>query len=80
MHVSLGVGEGVVMTPEVRATIERLLESAMATEGVAAPQGGEPGNCGTVYARCSTFSCQLTNCKPLKSSPCFQLVSCRVDV
>lgn len=78
VHISFGAGEGVEVTPAVRATIERLLESLMAGEGLAEKQ--DPVKCGGVFQRCDTFSCKLDACNPLKIGNCFQLVSCRVDM
>lgn len=73
MHVRIGVGEDVELSPEARSALETLMHRLQADEviGFAPTCGGLSG--------CGDFSCgKLGNCRPLRSEPCRQNITCKV--
>ena len=79
LSITVGMGENVQLTPEVRAQIEALLRSLMGSESLL-PEEESAFKCGGAFTRCGSFTCTLDDCQPLKSTPCFQLVSCKIQL
>lgn len=79
LTLTIGVGDGVELSPEIRQAVDLLIGTLISGE-LAAVAGEEGPKCGGVYNRCSSFSCVLDTCNPFKSVPCAQLISCKIQV
>ena len=80
IHLTIGIGENVEMTPELRTKIEALVASVTgAATSRATLEENVLGRCGGVFDRCGTFSCSLDECLPLKIRPCKSYLTCQID-
>jgi hypothetical protein len=75
VRVHLDAGEGAVVSDEVRAAVDALLDELLSNE----VEGFMWPSCSELRS-CSTFMCTLGKCQPLDRFPCLAMTQCKIQV